>query len=99
MIKHIIIWTLKKEFESEKDRIKAEAKEALEGLVGKVEGLVSLKLEIDMLPSSSGEMLLVSELKDKESLELYRVSPIHNAVADKYVRPYTDTRLACDFEV
>ena len=40
MVKHVILWQLKDELSAEEKRvIKAEMKESLEGLVGKVPGL------------------------------------------------------------
>ena len=47
MVKHIIIWTLKDTFSSEeKKNIKLAAKENLEALVGKIDGLIDLKVQI-----------------------------------------------------
>ena len=41
MVRHMIIWTLKDEFSGEeKARIKAGIKEGLEGLHGKIPGMV-----------------------------------------------------------
>ena len=40
MVKHVILWTLKDEFDAEeKERIKAGIKEGLEGLKGKIPGM------------------------------------------------------------
>ena len=48
MVKHIIIWTLNPELsEEEKAKVKAEIKAGLEGLVGKVPGLLDVKVHID----------------------------------------------------
>ena len=43
-------------------------------------------------------MLLVATLDSVESLQGYQKSPAHNAVADRYVRPYTAQRLCLDYE-
>ena len=41
MVKHVILWTLKDEYSSkDKEEIKAGIKEGLEGLAGKIPGLV-----------------------------------------------------------
>ena len=51
MVKHIILWKLKEELTSpQKKQIKAEAKQALEGLNGVVPGLISLTLHTGGLP-------------------------------------------------
>ena len=100
MVKHIILWTLNPELsEKEKETIKAEIKEGLEGLVGKVPGLVSVKVHIDgRLPSSNADLMLDSTLESEEALKGYAVHPAHVAVANGKVRPYTVQRACLDFE-
>ena len=45
MVKHVILWQLKDEFSAEeKESIKAGIKNGLEGLQGKIEGLVEIKV-------------------------------------------------------
>ena len=54
MVKHIILWTLNPELsESEKESVKAGIKEGLEGLVGKVPGLIDVKVNISGRLASS----------------------------------------------
>lgn len=96
MVRHIILWKLRDGL-SDKETIKAQAKENLEGLCGKIDGLITLTLTTDRLPSSNADMMLYSEFRDEAALALYAASPVHNAVADKYVRPYTEQRLCIDF--
>ena len=48
MVKHIILWTLNPELSvDQKKAVKAGIKEGLEGLVGKVPGLIDVKVQID----------------------------------------------------
>ena len=57
MVKHIIIWKLDESLSAEeKQKVKKEAKAALEALCGKVPGLVSLTLHTEILPSSTGDI-------------------------------------------
>ena len=100
MVKHIILWTLNPELsEKEKETVKAEIKEGLEGLVGKVPGLVSAKVHIDgRLASSNADLMLDSTLESEEALKGYAVHPAHVAVANGKVRPYTVQRVCLDFE-
>lgn len=99
MLKHIILWKLDEKLtESEKETVKQNAKRELEGLYGKIDGLNKIEITIYGLPSSNADMMLYSELEDEDALDNYRVSPVHNAVADKFVRPYTVQRLCLDFE-
>ena len=101
MVKHIILWTLNPELtESEKEAIKAGIKEGLEGLVGKVPGLIDVKVNISgRLASSNVDVMLDSTLESEEALKAYAKHPSHVAVADTKVRPYTVQRSCLDFEI
>ena len=100
MVKHIILWQLKDElFAEEKKVIKAEMKEALEGLVGKIPGLLEVKVQTEGLASSNAEVMLDTSFTDEAALKVYATHPEHVAVADGKVRPFTKTRLCLDFEV
>ncbi len=99
MIKHIILWTIDEKFTTEeKEKIKKEAKYALEALVGVVPGLTDLTLNINPLPSSNCDMMLDSTLESIEALKGYQLHPAHVAAADNFVRPFTATRLCMDYE-
>ncbi len=101
MVKHIIIWTLNPELsEEEKQTVKAGIKAGLEGLVGKVPGLLSLTVHIDgRLESSNADVMLDSTLESPEALKGYAQHPAHVEVASTKVRPYTVVRSCLDFEV
>lgn len=101
MVKHVILWTLKDEFsESEKKQIKKEMKEELEGLVGKVPGLIDMKIYTNGLETSkNAEVMLDSTLESFEALKAYAIHPEHVKVADEKVRPYTASRSCLDFEI
>lgn len=58
MVKHVIIWKLKEEHTAEKDSIRAAAKEHLEALVGQIDGLLYLHVDVHPLASSNGDMIL-----------------------------------------
>lgn len=100
MVKHIILWKLKEELsEEQKAAVKAEIKEGLEGLAGKVPGLLDIKVNINPLPSSNMDLMLDSTLESSDALKAYAVHPAHVAVADGKVRPYTSGRYCLDFEI
>ena len=100
MVKHIILWQLKDELSAEEKKvIKAGMKESLETLVGKVPGLLEVKVQIEGLASSNAEVMLDTTLTDEAALKEYAVHPDHVAVADSKIRPFTKTRMCLDFEV
>ena len=100
MVKHIILWQLKDELsDSEKISVKNEIKEGLEGLKGKIPGLIDIKVNIEGLGSSNADLMLDSSFEDEESLKGYAVHPSHVAVADGKVRPFTKSRVCMDYEV
>lgn len=100
MVKHVILWQIKDEYsENEKQSIKQGVKEGLEGLKGKIPGLVDIKVNINGLASSNADMMLDSVFTDEEALKGYAVHPDHVAVADSKVRPYTKSRVCLDYLV
>lgn len=101
MVKHIILWTLNPELsEEQREQVKVGIKEGLEGLMGKVPGLLDIKVNISgRLNSSNCDVMLDSTLASEEALKAYATHPEHVAVADTKVRPYTVQRTCLDFEV
>jgi hypothetical protein len=100
MVKHIILWTLKDELSAEeKEQVKRNIKEGLEGLAGKIPGMVDIKVNINGLASSNADLMLDSTFESEDALKGYAVHPEHVAVADGKVRPYTKIRSCLDFEV
>lgn len=100
MVKHVILWTLKDELSAEeKVSVKKGIKEGLEGLAGKIPGLVEIKVYTEGLPSSNAEVMLDSIFADEDALKGYAVHPEHVAVADGKVRPYTASRTCLDYVI
>ena len=100
MVKHIVMWKLKSEYsDDEKKQIISDIKENLEGLVGKVPGLTSAKVVTDKLDTSTADVMLYCEMENPETVKAYKVHPEHQKVANTYVRPYFEVRLAMDYTV
>ncbi len=100
MVKHVILWTLKENLTAaEKAEVKAGIKSGLEGLAGKIPGLLEIRVFTEGLPSSNADLMLDSSFADQESLKGYAVHPEHVAVAETKVRPYTALRSCLDYEV
>ena len=98
MVKHMIIWKLKDELENKEERAR-EIKTALEGLLGKIDGLTKMEIITDKLPSSAGDIMMDSEFKNNEALMAYQKHPLHQEVANGLVRPSVSQRLSLDYEV
>lgn len=100
MVKHVILWKLKEELsENEKIQVKKNIKKELEALKGKIDGLIDIKVNIDGLATSTADLMLDSSFENENALKGYSVNPLHVAVANTYVRPFTATRNCLDFIV
>ena len=100
MVRHVIVWTLKDEYsDNEKEEIKAGIKAGLEGLLGKIPGLIEIKVYTDGLESSSGDAMLDSLFESGEALKDYSSNPAHVEVATTKVRPYVKVRSSFDYVV
>jgi len=98
MVKHIVMWKLKEEIaENDRATIKNNVKKNLEGLVGKVPGLVEATVIIEPLSSSTHDMILTSDFDSEDDLKAYKNHPAHVEVADTFVRPYTCERGCYDW--
>lgn len=97
MVKHIILWTLKEECKT--DEVMSGIKQGLEGLKGKIPGLVDIKVVYGGLPSSNADVMLDSTFESADALKNYSTHPAHVEVANTKVRPYTAVRSCLDFEV
>lgn len=99
MVRHVIVWTLKDEYDdSEKDVIRAGIKEGLEGLKGKIPGLVEINVYTEGLPGSSGDAMLDSLFENEDALKNYSSDPAHVEVATTKVRPFVKMRSCFDYE-
>ena len=97
MVKHMIIWKLKDELEDQAARAQ-QIKEALEGLEGKIEGLVSMTILTEPFACSAGDLMMDSTFESAEALAAYQKHPLHVAVADGLVRPSVCQRLSFDYQ-
>ena len=86
--------------DSEKESVKKGIKDGLEGLKGKIPGLIDIKVNTEgRLVSSTADLMLDSTFENDEAFKGYSKHPEHVAVADSKVRPYTSSRSCLDFEV
>ena len=97
MVKHIILWNLKEEFNN--DEIKKSIKTGIESLMGKIPGLLEISVQTEKLESSTADVMLYSVFESEETLKNYAVHPAHVEVANTQVRPFTASRACLDFVV
>lgn len=97
MVNHVICWTLKDDV-SDRETILREMKESVEGLMGQIPGLLSIRVQIDGLETSNADALLLSSFTDENALSGYAVHPLHVEVADTKVRPFMKLRSCFDYE-
>ena len=101
MVRHVIIWELKETgSEERKNAVRQEIRSALEGLAGKIPGLLSIRVYADgRLASSNGDVMLDCLFESPEALAAYAVHPLHVEAANGHVRPHTASRHCFDFEI
>ena len=97
MVKHMIIWKYKDGVDPAETGKKIKA--ALEGLVGKIDGLIKMEIITNKLPSSSGDLMMDSTFESEAALMAYQSHPLHLEVANGLVRPNVDVRLSLYYEV
>lgn len=98
MVKHVILWNLKDFSSEEKAKIKYDIKTSLEALIGKIPGLLEIKVYTEGLESSSADLMLDSTFESEEALKIYATHPEHVDVANTKVRPFAASRSCLDFE-
>jgi hypothetical protein len=100
MIKHIVLWKLKDKAHGKTKLENAQAiKQMLEGLLGKIPGLVKIEVGIDFSGTDqSADVILNSEFSSREALEDYQTHPLHEASKIYIMEARCERRIA-DYEV
>ena len=98
MVRHIMMWKVRPGVE-EADGKLIEAKRELEELSGRIDGMKSIKVYLFPYPSSSADAMVECVFDSPESFAAYKAHPAHIAAANKYIRPYMESRLSFDMEI
>jgi quinol monooxygenase YgiN len=79
MVKHIVMWRIR---EGASKSVDAQViKNLLEGLAGKIPGLLKIEVGINFIEdASASDVVLYSEFTDRAALETYQTHPLHLAV-------------------
>jgi hypothetical protein len=98
MIKHVVMWKLADQAEGAgKAENAARIKELLEALAGKVPGLRSVQVGVDLaIDSSPWDVVLLTEFEDRASLDAYQAHPLHE-VAKVFIAKVRTSRAVVDF--
>ena len=100
MVKHVILWKINEEKSAEeKAEIKKGVKTGLEGLKGKIPGMLDIHVVTEGLVTSNADIMLDSSFESEEALKGYAVHPEHVKVADNNVRPFMAVRMCMDYEM
>ena len=97
MVKHMIIWKMKEDV-VDKTACALRIKAALEGLLGKIDGLLSMSILTKCFPCSAGDIMMDSTFESLAALEAYQTHPLHQEIANGLVRPAVSQRLSFDYE-
>ena len=96
MIRHIVMWKLSATEPAERVSVTQEITRLLEGLLGVVPGMTSLKVTSDLGNDSTNfDLVLVSEHESPEALQGYQEHPAHRAAA-QWIRANVSNRASVD---
>ncbi|MBE7085764.1 MAG: Dabb family protein [Clostridiales bacterium] len=98
MVKHIIVWKFKEALNNKIEQAAA-IKTALEGLVGKIDGLQEMHILTERFDCSSGDIMMDSTFVSKAALDGYQKHPLHQEIANGLVCPVMEQRLSFDYEI
>lgn len=100
MIKHIVMWKLKDEYESQNKNVLAqEMKKRLEALKGLIAEVVEIEVGInEFLTPQAFDIVLYTEFKSEDDLNTYQKHPEHLKVVD-YIKQVTTERIFVDYTV
>ena len=99
MVRHIVMFKLK-EFETleAKEAKMQEIKVALEALIDKIDVLRMIRLDFNVNPAETWDIILTTELDSLADVNTYANHPEHIAVAKNIIGPVKADRACVDYE-
>ena len=99
MVRHIVMFKLK-EFETPaaKEAKMQEIKVALEALINKIDVLRMIRLDFNINPAETWDIILTTELDSLADVNTYANQPEHVAVARNIIGPVKADRACVDYE-
>ncbi|MCY7289927.1 MAG: Dabb family protein [Cryobacterium sp.] len=98
MIRHIVSWQLAQVDPVEKAAAAAGIESRLEGLVGVIEEIRSLRVDFDVAGGTNWDIVLIADFEDLDAVNRYQVHPAHQA-AGTFIRSVVSARMAVDVVV
>ena len=99
MVRHIVMFKLKA-FETEAAKMAKiqEIKQALEALADKIDVLRMIRVDYNINPAETWDIILTTELDSLEDVNTYATHPEHVAVAKGIIGPVKADRACVDYE-
>ena len=99
MIRHIVMFKLK-EFATPADKQAKmqEIKTGLEALIDKIDVLRMIRVDFNVNPAETWDIILTTELDTLEDVSTYANHPEHVAVAKGFIGPVKADRACVDYE-
>lgn len=97
MVKHIVFWKLKDEYQADAEKIAQELREHFQRMLGQADGM----LAIEVGPNYNGgnfDLALYAEFTTKEAQDAYQVFPPHMEMK-KRVHELVCARECIDYEL
>ncbi|MDR2388812.1 MAG: Dabb family protein [Tannerellaceae bacterium] len=100
MVRHIVLFKLKEFASAEEKQAKmSEIKHALESLENKIPPLRSLRVDFNINPSETWDLILTADLDSLNDVQAYALHPAHVAVSRDLIAPVKAERACVDYEV
>ncbi len=98
MVRHIVMFKLKSfDSEEEKQLKMQEIKERLEALKDKIDLLHAIRVDFNVNPKETWDLILTTELASLEDVEAYANHPDHVAVSVEVIAPVKADRACVDY--
>ncbi|MBQ3173454.1 MAG: Dabb family protein [Alistipes sp.] len=99
MIRHIVMWKFRRDLEETPEQIALEMKSRLEALVGRIDGLLRAEVGVNIKETASSyDAVLTADFPSFETMEAYKVHPLHVAVSD-YCKSRRLERVDVDYKL
>lgn len=98
MLRHIVMWTINDQINgNSKLESSLIIKEKLEALQGQVDGLIDVKVGIDVNQIESNyDVVLISDFTDEDALAAYQIHPLHKE-AGAFIKSVASSRSCVDY--